>query len=80
MMAVDGTAEKFGLPGVYKLNCSGCYKFYIGQTGCSFKQRYEHIKALHSTTKFTFANLLVEADHTYTNINNMKILHVYTIG
>ena len=38
--------KKFDLPGVYKLNCSNCNKFYIGQTGHSFKQRYiEHTKA-----------------------------------
>ena len=63
--------NKFGLPGVYNLNCSGCNKLYIGQTGRSFKQRYiEHIKALHSTTESTFGNHLTEAGHTFTNINN----------
>ena len=68
--------NKFDLPGVYKLNCSGCNKFYIGQTGRSLKQRYiEHTKALQSSTESTFAN------HTYTNINtNMEILHVHTKG
>ena len=50
--------NKFDLPGVYKLNCSNCNKFYIGQTGRSFKQRYiEHTKALHTTTESTFAKL-----------------------
>ena len=49
----------------------------IGQTGRSFKQRYiEHTKALHTTTESTFANHLIEAIHTYKNIdNNMDILH-----
>ena len=38
--------NKFDQPGVYKLNCSDCNKFYIGQTGLSAKQRYiEHTKA-----------------------------------
>ena len=71
--------NKFDLPGVYKLNRN---KFYIGQTGRSFKQRYiEHTKALHSTTESAFANHLIEANHTYKNIdNNMKILHVHTKG
>ena len=55
---------------------------YIGQTGRSFKQRHiEHTKALHSTTESTFANHLIEANHTYKNIdNNMNILHVHTKG
>ena len=69
--------NKFDLPGVYKLNCLNCNKFYIGQTGRSFKQRYiEHTEALHTTTESTFANHLIEANHTYKNIdNNMNILH-----
>ena len=73
--------NKFDLPGVYKLNCSDCNKFYIGQTGCSFKQRYiEHTKALHSTTESTFANHPIETNHTYKNIDkNMDILHVVTL-
>ena len=74
--------NKFDLPGVYKLNCSNCNKFYIGQTGRCFKQRYiEHTKGLHSTTESTFANHLIEPNHTYTNINsNMDILHIHTKG
>ena len=69
--------NKFDLPGVYKLNCSDCNKFYIGQTGSCFKHRYiEHTKALPSSTESTFANHLIGANHTYTNIeNNMDILH-----
>ena len=47
------------------------------RTGRSFKLRYiEHTKALHSTTESTFANYLIEANHTYKNIDtNMDILH-----
>ena len=48
--------NKFDLPGVYKLNCSNCNKFYTGQTGRSFKQRYiEHTKALHTTIESTLS-------------------------
>ena len=74
--------NKFDLPGVYKLNCSDCNKFYICQTGHCFKHRYiEHTMALHSTTESTFANHVIEANHTSTNIdNNMNILHVHTKG
>ena len=36
--------NKFDLPGVYKLNCSNCNKFYTGQTGRSFKPvSYTHL-------------------------------------
>ena len=31
------TAKKFDLPGIYKVNCSECNKFYVGQTERSFK-------------------------------------------
>ena len=74
--------NKFDLPGLYKLNCSNFSKFYIGQTGRSFKQRYiEHTKPLHTATESKFANHLIEANHTYKNIdNNMNILHVHTKG
>ena len=38
-------------------------------------------KGTHSTTESTFANHLIEANHTYKNIdNNMNILHVHTKG
>ena len=58
--------NKFGLPGVYELNCSECNKFYTGQTGRSFKQRdIEHIKKLHSITESIFVNLLIEGDTTH---------------
>ena len=48
----------------------------------NFKQRYiEHIKSLYSVTESTFANHLIQADDTGTNIySNMEILHVHTKG
>ena len=72
--------NKFDLPGIYKLNSSNCNKFYIDQTGRSFKQRHiEHTKALHTTTESTFANHLIEANHTYKNIDsnmNLSLIHI----
>ena len=69
-----------GSPGLHKLNCSDYNKFYIGQTGCCFKQRYiEHTKALHSTIKSTFANHLIEANHTYKNIKAIWMFYTYTL-
>ena len=39
--------NKYNMTGVYKLKCSTCPNFYIGQTGRSFQIRYkEHINAL----------------------------------
>jgi hypothetical protein len=36
--------DKYKQSGVYQLKCLDCNKYYIGQTGRNFKQRYkEHI-------------------------------------
>lgn len=65
--------------GIYKLNCSVCPKFYIGQTGRSFKIRYrEHMDALRlkNLNKSTFATHMAEHGETELNIEeNLKILH-----
>ena len=37
--------NKFDLPGVYKLNCANCSKFYIGQTGRDVYKRQEEQNA-----------------------------------
>ena len=74
--------NKHDNPGVYKLKCSDCEKFYIGQTGRSFTQRYsEHIKSITQSTDSAFANHILETGHTYSNINhNLEILHTQTKG
>ena len=40
--------------GIYKIKCDTCNKFYIGQTGRTFKKRYlEHLPPSHiETSKF----------------------------
>ena len=38
------------------------------------------IRDRHSTTVSTFPNHLIKSDHTCTNINNMKMLHIPTKG
>ena len=49
------THEKHTSPGVHKLKCNDRPKFYISQTGRSFKTRYtEHIEAL---TKHDILNI-----------------------
>ena len=35
-------------------------------------------KALHSSTESTFANHLIEANHTYKNIDNNMNIYMYT--
>jgi hypothetical protein len=77
-----GINNRFDAPGVYKLTCSDCSKFYIGQTGRNFSQRFkEHVKALHNNTESAFANHLIDSGHTYTDINtNLEILHTHKKG
>lgn len=68
--------------GVYKLTCNECQKFYIGQTGRTFEQRFnEHIREVNhnnpkNNIKSNYAQHLNNEKHTYTNIDtNLKILH-----
>ena len=74
--------EKHTSTGVYKLKCNKCPKFYIGQTGRSFKTRYtEHVKTLtQPLIKTNFAGLIFNTHHcTYTNIKtNLEILNIAT--
>ena len=64
--------------GVYKINCSSCSSYYIGQTGRTFIERFSE----HTPTNFTniknshFAQHLVNEGHNYTNFNaNLKPMH-----
>ena len=42
---------------------------------------YTHLDVYKRQTESTFANHLIEANHTYKNVdNNMNILHVHTKG
>lgn len=80
------TQNIFNKSGVYKLTCDDCTKCYIGQTGRSFKCRFnEHIQALRSynstTMKSTYADHLLTENHNYTNITkNMNILRLSSKG
>ena len=80
--------DKYNKTGIYKLNCSDCNSFYIGQTGRSFYSRYsENLKALSSNNiHFTFATHIHTKNHSYTNIDtNLEILyclsliHIYVV-
>ena len=54
---------------VYKLESNDSPKFYINQTGASFKTRHaEHLKALtQPLIKSNFAEHIFSTHHTYTN-------------
>lgn len=68
--------------GVYKLTCNDCERYYIGQSGRSFKTRFsEHIQEIKnahkkSDLKSNYAHHLHTEKHTYTNYStNLTILH-----
>ena len=70
-------SDPYSTSGVYKITCNECDCRYIGQTGREFKTRFkEHIRALRSPeTDSTFAEHLIESNHTYTGIKeNMSII------
>lgn len=67
--------------GIYKLKCDECPKFYIGQTGRSFKQRFdEHTREVKNTNintimKSKYAQHLHQEKHSYTDIDtNLQII------
>lgn len=68
--------------GVYKISCSDCPKYYIGQTSRSFKTRFkEHLPAKTPTQRSAFAAHIINENHSYNNIeNNLDILHVCNKG
>ena len=63
--------------GVYKMNCSSCDMFYIGQTGRPFEERYkEHLprRELHKTSNF--ARHLMLCNHNYSDFQtNFQPMH-----
>lgn len=70
--------SKFDQSGVYKLICSECDAFYIGQTGRSFAARYkEHLRSYtNKKMDSTFAAHCTNEKHQFPYMSDMKILHV----
>ena len=69
--------------GIYKLNCNDCDKYYIGQTGRSFHERFnEHLPTKNLLNiKSNFAKHIIDDGHTYTNLKtNLQPLHYCTKG
>lgn len=83
---INNQRNKFDQSGIYKLNCSDCNSFYIGQTGRSFRSRFkEHIQALRSknstTIKSNFAEHLLNENHNYKGIEeNLEIIEYLNKG
>ena len=63
---IHKTQNKFDLPGVYKLNCSNCNKFYIGQTTKS-----KNKLILPSHIIFKHANVTI-ISREYDNVYNLS--------
>ena len=82
----NNNTNDFEKCGIYKIKCSDCPKYYIGQTGRSFKRRFnEHIQAIKSnnqtTQKSAFADHVLKTDHKYKNHEeNMSIIEVIQKG
>ena len=65
--------------GIYKLTCQDCQMKYVGQTGRSFRTRFqEHYRDFrYNNAKSKFATHLLENQHLIRKINDiMEILHI----
>ena len=68
---------------VYRIQCVECDKFYIGQTGRKFIERFkEHLpKKKPQTTSSNYALHLINENHNYTGFKeNMEPIHVCNKG
>jgi hypothetical protein len=63
-------ADKYSQSGVYSLKCLSCDQIYVGQTGRSFKTRYEeHIGDIrHNKDKSKYALHMLQYKHEYGTI------------
>lgn len=72
--------------GIYKIKCTKCPKFYIGQTGRNFRCRYkEHIQCIKSNNmtsqKSAFAEHILDTLHEYKSVeNNVEVLDILPKG
>jgi hypothetical protein len=75
--------DKYNKSGVYSLKCISCNQNYIGQTGRSFKIRYdEHIRDIRfNKEKSKYASHILQFSHEYGTIDNtMEILKIENKG
>jgi hypothetical protein len=59
--------------GVYKISCKECGKLCTGQTGSSFKIRYnEHLRAfIHGISKSHFAQHVLDYGHSFDRMEDI---------
>jgi hypothetical protein len=75
--------NKYDNAGVYKLNCTECEQYYIGQTGRNFKTRYkEHIRHIKIKRDSTgCAEHILNAGHSCVPMEDtMEIIKVINKG
>jgi hypothetical protein len=75
--------DKYSKSGVYSLKCLSCDQNYIGQTGRSFKIRYdEHIRDIRfNKEKSKYASHILQFSHEYGAIDNtLEILKTVNKG
>jgi hypothetical protein len=71
--------DVYNLSGVYQMLCKECPLKYVGQTGRTFRIRYnEHIREIKTNGKSSkFAQYILYTTHNYDTIDKtMKILHM----
>jgi hypothetical protein len=75
--------SKYDKSGVYQLKCPTCNMKYIGQTGRSFKTRFqEHLRHFkYNNRKSKFAQHLLDKEHSMDKTENtMDIIHITSKG
>jgi hypothetical protein len=75
----EKTTDTYSLSGVYQLTCGECPLKYIGQTGRTFRKRYnEHIREIKTNgQKSKFARHVLDAAHSHNTIDQtMEVLHI----
>jgi superfamily II DNA/RNA helicase len=72
------TIDVYNLSRVYQMECKDCSLKYIGQTGRTFRIRYnEHIKEIRKNGQCSkFARHIFDTAHNYNMEETMKILYV----
>jgi hypothetical protein len=69
--------------GIYQLKCNDCPLKYIGQTGRTFKTRYnEHVHAIKTNKQNSkYAEHTLDTGHTYSATNEtLEMLHTEKKG
>jgi hypothetical protein len=83
LRAREKTTDIYNPSGVYQMICKDCPLKYVGQTGRTYRTRYnEHIREIQTNGKTSkYAQRLPNTTHNYDNMERtMKILHVEQKG